>query len=177
MLLFAAMVHSLLVQASCKITVPYLQTGKVILSGVVSLWAHLTQKVMRVTVITLHLSSLLSPILLACQSSVPTHLSIEAKLGRNVFWMVLCNVYIFSSYQKSTKETRCQKWMFSVFVGRTLFYFSTNFHGIIFFVFHFKFSVFFMGTDFPRYKGVKNGLTSKRFLVKFSACIFHTDLT
>jgi hypothetical protein len=30
MLLFAAMVHSLLVQASCKITVPYLQTGKVL---------------------------------------------------------------------------------------------------------------------------------------------------
>ena len=127
----------------------------------------------KATIIALHLSWVLSSIRFPCQSSVPNHLSIEAKLGRNVYWMVLCNFYIFCSDQKSTKETRGLKVLFSVFVGRT-FIFQPNFL-VLFSLCSISNSLYFlMETDFelilmfPSYKGAKNGSNTQNveFLFK-----------
>ena len=150
------------------------------------LWAHLTQMVTWFNVISAFFVIVVVQLLLACQSSVPNHFSIEAKLGRNIYWMVLCNVYIFCLDQKSTKETRasrCQKLMFSVFVGRTFIFQPIFIVLIIFFMFHFKFSVFFMGTDFeliltfPKYKEAKNWSNTQNvdFLFKSRQTFFPLD--
>jgi hypothetical protein len=87
--------------------------------------------------------------------------------------MVLCNFYIFCLDQKSTKETRGLKVLFSVFVGRT-FIFQPNFL-VLFSLCSISNSLYFlMETDFelilmfPSYKGAKNGSNTQNveFLFK-----------